>query len=147
MQTPKVITREKHLDHMVKVVPFIVAAYGLQCYIIMQMSTLSFSSNGLLFMGLCLVLMIGAFITYDLKHKVALYEDHIDASINIFNYRKQIFYQDISTVQVSEKNQTFASLIIKTHQGKKITFHFVDDADKIKQWLDQKCFTNLKAAA
>lgn len=131
------ITREKHLDHMVKVVPFIVMGYALQCYFIMQMGPESFATDSLIFLGLCLGLMICSFITYDLKHTVEFHEEHLLVRFSVFGYEKKVFYHEIEKVDISEKGQTFATLSLSTKKGR-FGFYFVDDADKIKAWIEEK---------
>ena len=132
------VTREKHLDHMVRVVPFIVCAYAVQCWVILQMGPVDFAVDGLFFLGGMLVLMITGFITYDLTHVVKLQENDIILKIGWLNYNKTIAYQDIEKVEVSESGQTFATVTLSLKNGKRFGFYFVDEADKIKAWLEEK---------
>ena len=141
------ITREKHLDHMVKVVPFIVAAYAVQCYFITKIGNVDFAVDGLFFLGGCLVLMIIGFTTHDLTHIAKFQEETFSVSVNWLNYHRTYSYQDLSTIEISEAGQTFATLNLTTHNGKKISFYFVDEADKLKVWLEKKRLPELQAAA
>ncbi len=141
------VTREKHLDHMVKVVPFIVCAYAIQCYFITKIGPVGFVVDGLFFLGGCLVMMIAGFITYDLTHVVTFQEDTFTVSIKWLYYQKSYAYQDLSMIEVSEAGQTFATITLTTHSGKKFGFYFVDEADKIKAWLEKKRIPELQAAA
>jgi hypothetical protein len=141
------VTREKHLDHMVRVVPFIVTAYAIQCYFILQLGSQEFGSNGLMFLGGMLTCMISGFIAYDLTHVVKFHEEAIDISVKWLGYHRTIAYQDIIKVEVLDPGQSFSTMKIETKEGKKIGIYFVDDADKIKAWLEQKRFPEFKAAA
>lgn len=147
MSNTKIITREKHLDHMVKVVPLIVSAYAIQCYFISSMSEAGFAIDGVIFLGACLIMMIVAFVTYDLTHIVKVEEEGISISVGWLGHHKFISYQDLSSIQVSEPGQTFATLKITTLSGKKFRFYFVDEADKLKECLEQKRFQEFKQAA
>lgn len=135
-QTLWKLTREKHLDHMVKVVPFIVMGYAIQCYIIMQMGVDAFATDALIFLGGCLGLMIAGFIFYDLKHQVEFSETHF--VVTWLGRSVRVAYEDIESVSVSEEGQSFATVSLRCRGGRKCGFYFVDDADKMKKWLDEK---------
>ena len=141
------VTREKHLDHMVKVVPFIVCAYAIQCYFITKIDTIDFAVNGLFFLGGCLVFMIAGFITYDLTHVVKFEEKSFSVSVKWLNYSKTYDYQNVATIEISEVGQSFATLTLTTTEGRKIGFYFVDEPDKLKSWLEEKRMPELQAAA
>lgn len=138
------ITREKHLDHMVKVVPFIVFCYAVQCYVIFQMSPTEFSTISLSILGGFLALMIAGFITYDLKHKIEFHEQEL--VVTFLSFKKTISYQDIWSIEITEPGQNFSTLIFSS-ENKKHTFYFVDDAEKIKKWIEDKKQSELKVAA
>lgn len=129
------ISREKHLDHMVKVVPFIVLCYAIQCFVIYKMSPTEFSTVSLCILGGTLALMIGGFISYDLKHEVEL-RDH-DLMISFLGKKTTIMYEDIWSLNVSEPGQSFSSLLLRTKKGK-YTLYFIDQADKIKATIEER---------
>jgi len=137
------ITREKHLDHMVRVVPFIVFCYAIQCFALMKMSPGEFTSISLSILGGFLAFMISAFITYDLKHQVKFSENHLE--VNFLHHHKFINYDDIWSVEISEPGQTFSTLTIYSKSGR-ISFFFVDEADKIKKYIESKKHQDLMAA-
>ena len=95
------ITREKHLDHMVRVVPFIVFCYAVQCFVIMKVSPGSFSTISLSILGGFLALMIAGFITYDVKHQVILNEGSLN--IRFLGSDKTILYDDIWLIDAQTK--------------------------------------------
>jgi hypothetical protein len=137
------ITREKHLDHMVKVVPFIVFCYALQCYFIMKLSPTEFSSISLSILGGFLAFMIAGFITYDLKHHVTLFENHLE--IHFLSSSKSVSFDDIWSVEVKDPGQSFATVTLLTKNGK-VSLFFVDDAEKIKKIIESKKHSDLMAA-
>ena len=141
------VTREKHLDHMVRVVPFIVCAYAIQCYFITNIETIDFAVNGLFFLGGCLVSMIAGFITYDLTHVVKFEAETFSVSVKWLNYSRTYAYMDLAHVKISEPGQSFATLTLTTVRGKKMGFYFIDDPDKLKAWLEKKRLPELQAAA
>lgn len=137
------LTREKHLDHMVKVVPFIVFCYAIQSFAILQVSPGEFSSVSLSILGGFLACMISAFITYDLKHQASFFEDHFE--VRFFAHEKIVKYEDIWSIEISDPGQAFSTLTFVTRQGK-MSFYFVDDAEKIKKFIESKKESELLAA-
>jgi hypothetical protein len=141
--TPFKLTREKHLDHMVKVVPFIALMFGIQGYILTKIHE-GMGGPAVIVLAGFLIAMITAFITYDVKHQVTFFEDHLEMSF--LGLSKKLLYSEIISVHVSESNQTFASILLRTSASRH-TFFFADDADGIKVFLESQKQTDLKAAA
>jgi hypothetical protein len=142
----RTITREKHLDHLVKVVPVIVFGYALQCYILSAMGPIALGVNTLIFLGIALGAMIGAFITYDLKHQVEFFEDHFTIRFSFLKRQEVVSYSEIAMLEASDEEQNFSHFIIRTRQGKKYKFYFVDDAPALKKWLSERQLPQFKAA-
>lgn len=140
---PFSLSREKHLDHMVRVVPFIVMGYAIQCYVLMQMSE-DLGTTSVFILGGSLIAMISAFITYDIKHQVNFLEDRLE--VQFLFLKKTIFYSDITKVQISEPKQSFANVRILTRNSS-AAFFFVDDADGIKEFLESIHQSETKLAA
>lgn len=136
------ITREKHLDHLVRVVPIIVLAYAVHSYILLQMEG-PLGPDMLMIMGGLLVMMISAFVAYDVHHEVTLYEDRLE--IKFLGLKQIIPFDDILTVHAYRPEDSFGTIFI---QGKRqhARLYFVDDADKIKKWIEQRK-TSLPLAA
>ena len=137
------LTREKHLDHMVKVVPFIVFCYALQSFVILTVSATEFSSIGLTILGGFLAAMIAGFIFHDLNHQVIFSETHL--KISFLFYKKEISYEDIWSIEIKDPGQAFSNLSVISSSGKN-TMYFIDDAEKIKAWIESHKQAHLKAA-
>jgi len=137
MEKTLVISREKHLDHMIKVVPFIVLGYALQCYVISQIGAESFATDSLIFLGLGLCLMIASFVIYDLQHKVTLNQTEIEIIFNLFGMKKHILYDEIISVEVGDPEQNFSNIVILQKNGTKTHIFFVDNAAGIKKWIEE----------
>jgi hypothetical protein len=138
-----ILGREKHLDHMVRVVPFIVFCYAIQCFAIMKVSPGEFSSISLSILGGFLACMIAAFITYDLKHQVQFFESHLE--VRFFSSHKVISYEEIWSVELKDPGQSFSTVTLVTVSGK-VSFYFADDAEKIKKFIESKKQSDLLAA-
>ncbi len=145
MKAPFALSRENHLNHMVKVVPLIVMGYAIQCYFILQMGHSGIAADSLLFLGVCLGAMIAGFITYDLKHQVFFKESEMD--ISFINSFRTIAYNQIASIHLSNEGQAFSTMTLKLHDGRKFRFYFMDDADKIKTWILEQQKGPLQKAA
>jgi hypothetical protein len=125
------ITREKHMDHMVKVVPFIAFIYAAQSYLLWNLDG-PINSTSLLVLGCLLGTMIGLFLLYDLKHSCELYDQHLE--IYFLGRKKTIFFQDILEIHITDPAEAFGSVILKCKQGR-TKLYFVDDIEKVKDWI------------
>jgi hypothetical protein len=129
------VTRERHLDHMVRVVPFIVACYAVQCFVILKVAPGEFSQLSLSVLGGFIAAMVGGFVTYDLKHTV-VFED-AGLTIRFLSLTRTVRYCDIRSIDVSEPGQSFSTVTLTTARGR-LRIHFVDDADKLKAFLEER---------
>ena len=136
------VSREKHLDHLVRVVPLIVLGYAVHSYVLMTVTTGSHPM--VLALGSALIGMILGFVAYDNFHKVEGFDDHLN--VQWFLYNQKIKYDEISDVLVAEDARTFATVTI--HYGsKKSTFYFVDDAMVFKAFINSQRHQNEQLAA
>jgi hypothetical protein len=138
-----VMTREKHLDHMVKVVPFIVICYAVQCFVILKMGTNTMTTFGLSLLGGLIAFMIVGFIIYDMNHRVELGEESL--KVSFLGRERIIFYQNILKIELSDPGENFSSIYLTTPEGK-TTFYFVDDAANIQKWIEGQRDQNQTAA-
>ena len=134
----KTVSREKHLDHMVRVTPLIFLGYGLQCYFLISMDQSGNISKHLLGLGLALALMIGIFLLHDVYHQVNFFDEHMESGWRFSGKKKTINYAEIVEVEISEKDQKFASLILRLGDNRKMTFYFVDSPDELKKWIEKQ---------
>src|SRR4051812_29530908 len=112
---PDGITREKHLDHMTRVVPFIVFCYAIQSYVVYRVSPTEFSRLCLFVLGCFLAAMVAGFVMYDLKHKVKFEDEYLEVSF--LWSTKKIFYTEITSISHSMPVESFSTLTI--YCGKK----------------------------
>lgn len=137
------LSRENHLDHMVRVVPFIVLCYFIQSYVVFQISPGEFTSTSLTILGGLLAAMVSAFVIYDLKHQVEFTESQLN--ISFLGRKKSILFSEIVALEIAEPGQSFSHLIVKTSDSKH-TFYFIDNAEKIKCWIEERSIPYSEAA-
>ncbi len=138
------ITREKHLDHLVRVVPVLVICYAVQCFFILNMGPNIITTLGLSVVGGILAAMIMGFIGYDLKHQVDL--NQTELKIDFFFFSQIISYDDILALEIRNPGQSFSTLVLKTSKGETV-FYFIDDAEMVKKYIENQKQTQLAAAA
>lgn len=83
-------------------------------------------------------MMIAAFVSYDLTHIVKLEDEGLTVEMKWLGYRRELKFSEIKEITVSDPGESFSTLRITSFSGKKIGFYFVDDADKIKKWMEEK---------
>lgn len=129
IEKPFQVTREKHLDHMVKVVPLIFLGYAIQVFFLSQMKT-AMGPGAIVFLGVSLASLIALFIIHDLKHQVTLFEDHL--AIEFLWMKKSILYSDIEKTHITNPDESFSHIVI-FHAGMKTRLFFVDDAKTVTE--------------
>lgn len=140
-KTPYKVTREHHLDHMVRMVPIIVLGFAIQCYVLYQNPHFIGWTMPALAFGL--ITMITAFVSYDIKHHVTLMETGIEVN---FIIQTHITYEEIVKVETSHEDGTFGTLTIHCVQGKKHKFFFVDNVTKVQEMIMSHKYVEAKAA-
>ena len=133
MKENYVVTHEKHLDHMVRVVPMIFTFYVIQCFVMLKISPTDFTQNSLLFLGVFLAVLISSLLFYDLKHKAEISSAHFIVSFMFQHHMIEI--SDIQSVDVSNPGQSFSTVTLKTSK-KKYRIFFVDDAVEVKDFIE-----------
>lgn len=137
------ITREKHLDHMVRVVPLIFLGYAIQAYFLSSMST-AIGTGAVLALGGGLAAMIGLFVFHDVTHEVSFYSDHL--TVRFLGREKNIFYVDIQQVRNSQSGESFSHLHL-FHGRHRTRLFFVDEADKVQAFIEDRKRLPLSEAA
>jgi hypothetical protein len=139
MDNYKTLTHEKHLDHLVRVVPLLCFAYGVQSY--MMLSFARGGSTGLLIftLGISLAVSVMALVTYDYKSIVRWNGEQVMMK-SPWNFEfTTVAFQDIQKIDIIGEEDEFQTVIIKVAK-KSYTFYFVDNAFELK-----KTFESLQA--
>jgi hypothetical protein len=140
------LSRENHLNHMTKVVPFIFFIYGLQSYFLLSFSGRHLGST-LMWLGVTLSFLISSLICYDMTHKLKVNDDDsFEVGFSWLSMRK-FQLNEIKDVKIISDQEKFASIVIELRSERKIHVFFVDDAEKIKKLLLPKINVNQDIAA
>lgn len=129
--------RENHLNNLIARLPVLTTIYGVQCLMVYHMALDVNIGDFALYMGISLIMLVGALFIHDKYHHVLLYKDHILVYFQPLNTYKKIKYEDIKEVIAPEKECDFASILIKLKNGEHIAFHFVDFPVQVKQVIEE----------
>ncbi len=132
------LTHEKHLDHLVRVVPLLCLAYGLQSFMMIQYAAGGPTGNLIILLGLSLALSVLALVTYDLKHRVGWDEHgfHYQGPWELKGH--DISREEISAIEIIGAPEEFQTVVVKMHNQRKITFYFVDNGYDFKYAMEFK---------
>lgn len=132
MEKYKSLTHEKHLDHLVRVVPLLCFAYGIQSY--MMLSFARGGSTGLLIftLGVSLAVSVMALVTYDYKSIVRWDDSQIMMKSPWHFQFTTIAFSDIQKLDIIGEEDEFQTLVLKSSKGR-YTFYFVDNAFELKK--------------
>jgi hypothetical protein len=132
MENYKTLTHEKHLDHLVRVVPLLSFAYGVQSYMMLNFAR-GGSTGFLIFtLGVSLALSVIALVTYDYKCNVFWSSEKVLFKYPWSFHPKSILMSEISSVEIVGEPEEFQTLILKLKNKRKHTFYFVDNAFELK---------------
>ena len=125
------LTREKHLNHLVRVVPLLALAYGIQGF--MMMSWVEHGPTGTLVLGLGVSLAISVMImvTYDQRHKVSYGEEGFAVTAPWLFGQRHRTWSMVRHIEVIGAEDEFQTVIVKTTKGS-FTFYFVDNGHEFK---------------
>lgn len=133
------VGRENHLNHIINVLPLITVVFGIQCYIMSQITPAGEYGDFPLYLAGSLIAFICGLFYYDKNHHVIFYQDHMHINFSLFGTNKVIHYKDIREIIGPEEECKFSSLMIKTREQGNIILHFVDYPLTVKSLiLEQK---------
>lgn len=150
MDTQKLnITREKHSDHMVRIVPFITFLYGIQSYILFSINPSKQTGQLIFVMGISLGLSVLCLLFYDIKHHVEVAQDHLLISWAGLTQGKKVLFSTITKIDVSGEEGEFNNVTLTLLGNKKIMIYFIDQGHELKKrvTLSQSGSSNIQKAA
>jgi len=146
---PKILklTREKHLDHMVRVVPLVVFGFIIQSYLIMSIDPNEFGKNMVLLLAFSLGTLIAGLSIYDVTHHVTLLEDHLLIEMKWLGKQTKVNFSEIKDIHCRHPDQNFTTVDIILYDNTKYVFYFVDSPVMIKEWIKSHSHQDYSQAA
>jgi uncharacterized membrane protein YczE len=127
------ITREKHLNYIGNLMPYLFMAYVVQCFLYLQFAPRELAMDVSLFLGIGIVLIALCFATYDQLHSVHLYKHHLLITIDLIKYREEILYSHIHDIAVNSSSHAFYNITLTLWDGRRVRLYYLDDVDELKR--------------
>ena len=137
------ITRHNHLRHMAKTTPLLLALYVIQVIIYQHFAPEFMRGDINLALGLGLALIILCFHFYDLHHKIIFHPNFLEVSFEILKMKEEILYQNIHYIEIKNKKNNYAHLVLHLRDGNECHLYHVDSPELVAQFIEKK---KLKAA-
>ncbi|MFP5490094.1 MAG: hypothetical protein ACLGG0_01235 [Bacteriovoracia bacterium] len=138
MEKQTQLTHEKHLNHLVRVVPLLCLAYGMQSYMMMSFAKGGPTGTLVLLLGLSLAMSVMALVTYD-NHYVVKWQEDLFFVKTPWSWKTQQFNrQDIQSIEVIGEVDEFQTVIVKLQNKKRLTFYFVDNGHDFKKSMESQ---------
>ncbi len=134
--TKHVLTREKHLNHLVRVVPLLCLAYGIQSYMMMSYAKGGPTGTLVLLLGVSLACSVMLLVGYDQHHRVSWDDESFSVSAPWRWGQQRVERSQISSIEVVGTEDEFQTVVVRTHQRRRYTFYFVDNGHEFKAALE-----------
>lgn len=156
------ITREFHLDHLTRLMPFFTLIYIFQCFLLKSILSNVETGNLLFVTGISLAVMIASIYTYDVQHKVDIFEDYIVVRFPLLHNFKVFYIKDIVEIHMADEDLLqsatheqkmslpMSTISVHFNNGEKLNMYFVDSPFYLKTLLEkqrQKVVDVIKTAA
>lgn len=138
MEIKHQLTREKHLNHLVRVVPLLCLAYGVQSYMMMSYAAGGPTGTLVLLLGISLAMSVIALVTYDNHHVVTWTDDGFSLRAPWTFGAKSVTRADIHAVDVIGEPDEFQTVIVQLKDQRRLRFYFVDNGHEFKQFMEAK---------
>ena len=132
MEPIRQFTREKHLDHLVRVVPLLCLAYGFQSFMMMSYASGGPTGTLVMLLGSSLAMSVLALVGYDLRHQVQWGEQGFSVKAPWSTHASSFQRSQIVEIEIIGAPEEFQTVVVKLQQGRSLTFYFVDNGHEFK---------------
>ncbi len=140
-------TREKHLDHLVRVVPLLTLAYGVQSWLMLQWAGEGPTGALLTLLGVSLAASVLGMVGYDQRHQVSWDEDGFRVRAPWKWGETVVARSQVAEVDVEGAEDEFQTVTVSFHgKRRKMTFWFVDNGHEFKAAMTAAPVEEKKAA-
>lgn len=136
MENYQTLTREKHLNHLVRVVPLLALAYGIQGY--MMMSWAEEGPTGLLVLslGFSLAISVMCMVGYDQRHQVSFNGEGFQVKAPWLFGKHHKTWDMVKEIEIIGTEDEFQTVTVKLHKKGSYTFYFVDNGYELKKQFE-----------
>lgn len=147
MEETHSITRENHLNHLVRVVPLLALAYGVQSWLMLQWAQGGPTGFLILCLGLSLALSVIGMVFYDQHHRVSFGEDSVTVRAPWLFGQKRFGREDISSIHVEGAEDAFQTVTVKLKNRRTYRFYFTDNGHLFQKTMQGKSNHDFEQAA
>lgn len=132
------ISREKHLQYMVKLVPFLIGAIALQSFVYYRYFPSHLAQDITIFLTIGMALILAFFMAHNHFHQVEFKENFLEIRIKPFKYQEEILYRNIISYEITPTRHGFATVKLTTKDGQAIKIFYMDDAENFIHGIKKK---------
>lgn len=132
------ITREKHVNYMVKLAPYLMVAIVIQSYLYSRFFPGPVAQDIGIFLATGVAMILAGFYAYDHFHQVQLKENYLEISIRPLKYQEEILYRNIESYEIMPTRNGFSNVKLILRDGHAVKIYYLDDAENFIQWIKQK---------
>lgn len=130
MSLPIQVTRNSHIEHLAKSMPFIMLLFVAQIYIIKESYPQEKLGNYSLFCAFTICSYITTLFFYNKKTITLLHADKIETH-SLFGKKIEVNYSDIEKVIGPDSERSFSTIVICTKKGV-VPLRFIDNPIEIQ---------------
>ncbi len=132
------MTREKHLQYMVKLVPYLIGAIVLQSYLYFQFFPRDLAHDITVFLSIGVAIILAGFCAHDHFHQVTIRENYLEIAVRPLKYQEEILYRNITAYEIIPTKHGFSSVKLFLRDGNAVKIHYLDDADRFIHIIKKK---------
>lgn len=132
------ISRENHLSHLTRTLPFITVVFVIQCLLIRHFSPTINLGDYALYLAMGLVFFVVSLVYYDNNHHVIIYPDHLLIYFSLLGVNRKVYFSDIASIEGPKEECHFSTLVVRLKDKENLVFYFVDYPVQVKQLIEQQ---------
>lgn len=125
------ITREKHMAHLVRLMPILLLAVGVQYYFYTWWAPTQIVVDVTIFMTIGLGLIALGFAFYDHFHTVQLHRHYLAVTFSPIQYHEEILYRNIEGVDVETTKHSYHNVTLYLRDGSTCKLWYLDEIETL----------------
>jgi hypothetical protein len=137
------MTREKHLDYMVKMAPFLFFAVVIQIFVYAQFFEPVLIREIGIFLSVGSALILAGFYAHDYFHQVLFQPNYLEIRVSPLRYREEILYRNITGYELKNSKHGFGNVTLHLKEGHKVNIYYLDDTEGFVHQIKRKQNTRI----
>jgi len=132
------MTREKHLEYIVRMAPLLIIAVALQVYVYAQFFEPVEAREIGIFLAIGTALILGSFYAYDHFHQVLFKENYLQIQVKPLKYQTEILYRNIVGYEITHHPSGFSNVKLLLKHGEPVKLYYLDNGDDFIHAIKKK---------